>query len=432
MRTAGIIFGLAFVSATPDRVTAADDPGRLGPIVARLGSPDFSEREQASRDLWHLGTDALDGIEAMRKTVADPETRRRLDEIIAKLELARLTTPTRVTIQLSDATQEKAFARIAKESGYDIKASGLQAGSKRSYDMTDVPFWQAVDTVCVDAGATAQHQDDEGNLRVYNNSSYSPYVAYSGPFKIVATNVNASQSLQLANISRDNPHTNSGDSLNIGFQIYAEPKTPLVGVGPVVVDKAIDENGSSLVRRDDNQSRTSRYSSRMNYRSFNMSASANLARSDRNARTIKELHGTVPVMILTEIRPEITISELVAEKEYNGEGKAFKLTVTEVVDLKPGIGFTAKFDRKGGDPNDYSWYNTLRQRVAVLDKDGNKFASNGVNYQQSSQSTCTLKMTFRPQDANGRKLGKPAKLVVYDWITSTTDLAFTFKDVPLP
>ena len=431
MRVAGYTIGLAFVIAALGPAGASDDTTELGPIVARLGSPDFREREQASRDLWALGADALAGIEALRKSVRDPEARRRLGEIADKLAFARLTEPTRVTLDLTDTTAAKAFDRIAKASGYKIITSGLPADVRHTYRFVEVPFWAAVDAVSADAGCTAQHSDDQGNLRVYANNSYSPYVAYSGPFKIVATNINAGQSLQLAGIQRDQPLAGANDSLNLNLQIYAEAKTPMVAVGQPEILSAVDEDGRSLVPRNTNRS-TSRYPTRMNYRSFNMSTSVNLSRTDRAARTIKEIEGTIPVMVLAEVRPGITIDKLEAGKEYKGESETFHMTLTDVVDLKPGIGFTIKFDRKDGDPNDYSWYNTLRQRVAVFDGKGKEFASNGVNFQQSSQSTCTLKMTYRPQDANGGKVGKPGSLVVYDWITRTTDVTFTLKDVPMP
>lgn len=433
MGRTGLAAGIAALTFGT-QASAADLPPETVPqLVQKLGSPNFREREQASRDLMTIGPDALSSVRALVDRVEDPEARQRLNTIAAKLELNRLTAPTRVTLSLKNATAKAALTEIGKQSGYKFLLNDVGDKSKSiTLDLRNVPFWEAVDTVCNAAGITPNPQDENGTLGVYYSNTYNPFAAYSGPIKIVATNINASQNLQLSSIPRHQPVPQSNDYLNLNLQLFAEPKAPLVGVGQVVPTRVEDEDGNSLLLRPDADSyRTSYYPPTASYRSYNLSTSATLWRSGRTSKRIKLFQAKVPVLILTETRPEATVTNLLKDKTHKAAGKTFDLTLTDVVDRNPGIALTATFARKGGDPNDYSWTNTLTQRIAVLDEKGNTFSINNIEYESQGPANSTIKFEFTPQGGNG-KVGKPDRLIVYEWLTQQTELSFELRDIPLP
>lgn len=83
-----------------------------------------------------------------------------------------------------------------------------------------------------------------------------------------------------------------------------------------------------------------------------------------------------------------------------------------------------------GDPNDYSWTNSLHQRLELYDDKGQKYRSFGLTEQNIGPNVATLTAQFGG-DGN-MKLGKPAKFAVVEWVPLNRELEFTLKDVPLP
>lgn len=438
MRRTGLAIGGLLIGF--GSVLAGDAPFPLvaHPIQAhavRLGSPLFHEREAASRDLLKLGPVALKGIRALSQSTEDPEVRRRLELIAARLERNQLTSPTRVTLHAKSLSAKDALNAISRQTGYKIQVNGVgNEARKFDFDFDQMPFWQAVDTVANMAGLSINPQDNNGTLGVYYSNTYNPYTAYVGPFKIVATNINANQNLQLAGLPRNTPSTRANDYLAINFQIYAEPKVPIVGIGQVIPVKVTDENGNSLMPRENNQRHRSHYSpARPNYRSFNQSASVTLSRFDRDTRTVREFRGKMPVLILTETKPEITITGLLAAKEHKATAANIEVTMTNIAEVNGGAELTATFSRKNGDPNDYSWNNTITQRISVTDADGNVFGLNSIDYLNQNPNSCTIKFQFQPNGVPVKgKFGKPTKFVLTEWVTELTELDFSVQEIPLP
>lgn len=423
-------FGSTWAADTP---MPADHPPVLG-HVARLGSPLFHEREAASRHLLTLGPDALQAIRTLMKTAEDPEIRRRLEQIAAQLERNHLVSPTRVTLHAKSISARSALMEIARQTGYKIQVNSIGNESQKfDFQLDRMPFWQAIDTVANAAGLSVNPQDNHGTLGVYFSNTYNPYVAYSGPFKIVATNINANQNLQLANLPRQTPSTRANDHLAVNFQIYAEPKVPLVGIGQIIPIKVADEHGNSMMPHIAPHLHRSHYNpARPNYRSFNQSTSVTLSRADRDSTTIREFRGKIPILILTETKPEITINNLLAAKEHKATATNIEITMTGVAELNPGVELTATFTRKNGDPNDYSWNNTITQRIIITDANGNTFNMNNIDYQNQNPNSCTIKFQFMPNRVGNRKVGKPTKFVLTEWVTELVELDFGVREIPLP
>jgi hypothetical protein len=149
------------------------------------------------------------------------------------------------------------------------------------------------------------------------------------------------------------------------------------------------------------------------------------------ARTVKLLRGSVPVTLLAEQKPEIVIEKILEVKKKKFEGKEANLEIEDVKEM-PGqsvqVMFTARRNSKDTQ-YDYTWTNSLQQRVELTDAKGGKFMANGMNWNNNTPTS--VQGTFIFTDPTG-KLGKPAKLTYFGWVTVQHQVDFEFHDLPLP
>jgi hypothetical protein len=430
MRPTPTLAVLAALAAPP---AFADDPPALDTLVEQLGDPDYRTREAAGKHLAAAGDRAIPALRAALAAKPDPETARRLTVLVARLDADRLTTARRVTLKNKSLSAKAALAEVARQSGYPVRADGLDDDARYAFDLDNVPFWQALDRVCDAAGLTANLQDDTGAVTVFANDSANPFVAYAGPFRVVAASVTANQNIHLSGLPRAAPFARQPDYVSVNFQVMSEPKAPLIGVGQVEPVRAVDDTGGSLVpAADPAQPRTSYYPAQPAYRSYNLSATLNLARSSRAATEIRELRAKVPVLVLSDTRPDVVVPDLLAAKGRRVGGRELDVEISNVV-AEPGglVTVTLLVTRRVGSPDDYVWLNGLSQRVEVHDAAGRKVPLGSVDQTTSGPNATTLTLQFGPA-AGGKKASKPARLVVVEWVTITKDVEFTMKHVPLP
>ncbi|MBL8798401.1 MAG: hypothetical protein JNM56_31185, partial [Planctomycetia bacterium] len=126
----------------------------LDRLVRQLGSDSFSDREAAMKALDDIGLPALPALKKAAQSL-DAETRRRAEELVARIEKrqesARLLAPTKVSLQLQDVPLPEAVAELAKLSGQPVKLGGdvsKLAERKVSLEFKEVPFWEALDRFC--------------------------------------------------------------------------------------------------------------------------------------------------------------------------------------------------------------------------------------------------------------------------------------------
>ncbi len=125
-------------------------------LVEQLGSPDFAEREDATKRLEELGATAIEALRVGAKSM-NAETALRAQELLRKAErrLAHEKTlaPTLVTLDAKEQPLKAVLADLSKQTKYELVLGGLkteQLASKRVSVSTDgeVPFWKAVLQVC--------------------------------------------------------------------------------------------------------------------------------------------------------------------------------------------------------------------------------------------------------------------------------------------
>ncbi len=423
---------------TPPQLPAVEpsiQAAQVRPLIARLGSDDYRTRETAGKAIHAMGDRAIPTLRQALKTIDDPEVARRVQVLARTLDAERLGTARKVTLKFVRRPVKAILAEIAQHTGYALQNDGVGGDEKAlySFDFHETPFWQALDKVCEAAGLTANQQDDDGTLTVSFTDTTNPHTAYSGPFKILATNINSGRSVQLSGLNRRQPNAKQPESLNLNLSVQAEPKAPIVGIGSVVLTKAIDDSGASLVpfEQEGNPS-TSFYPPPVAaYKSFAQGFSIPLSRADRTSTSIKELRGKVSVALLSETRPELVIDDLLKVKKQRFTGRTVEVEVVSTDWQNATVTIEMIVRQRNADPEDYAWTNTVYQRLEVLDANGVKYQFGGLTNQNVGPAVISMTAQYlAPQ--NGRKIGPPVKLQYVEWITVIREVTFAFKDIPLP
>lgn len=409
---------------------------QVQPLLDALASPDFKTREKASKELLNGDERALPHlIDAMGKTDS-PEAHRRLEVLVGKLKRERVLRPTRVTVKADGQTPKAVLKDICRQAGYTLVGEPNDGGRVK-LDLADVPFWEAVEKVCGPHGITvAVNNDaaDRGVLSAYGSGSLSPYTHTTGPFRFVAQSINTNKSVQLSDLSRGGGSPRS-EYISFSGAVWSEPKLPMVAVGQVRLTKATDDQGASML--DPNADANApppdeRLGRDSYYRTHNQSFSLALVRGGKEATSIKELRGVLPVAVLVDVRAELEVEDVSKVKGKKFAGRAVDVEVHETTEANGTVSvkltLTPRVTPQEGD--NYSWWSSVPQRLVLVDEDGTRFVNAGVTDQVQAAAAVTMTAQFQPPE--GRKKMAPASLLLTYWVTEQRDVEFAFKDVPLP
>lgn len=419
-----------FPSSVAAEVAPPVPPDRIRAAVAGLGHADFETRERAHADILALGEKAYAQLRRALPAVTDAETRRRLTAILQKMDGDRLTTARRVTLVATRVTAPEAFRRVARQAGYRLRAEALGDDFEKKrvheFSLTNVPFWEAIDAIGNASGLGVQVEED-GLIRVYNQDAFNPHVAYSGPFRFVANQVNANRFLTLGGLSRQSLSAPNPEQLGLNLTVFAEPKATIVGTrGPWVV-KVLDEAGKPVTQAA--QDTTTSFSGG-GYKSFAHNLHVSFHRPARESLTIKELRAKAGIVVLTETKPDAVVPDLAKAKGTRVVGRTATVEVTDVAVAPGHLTVTLSVTNPAGNPNDFQWANALWQRFEATDASAAPYAVNvtNTNHVNGQHVTCTFLVT--PPD--GAKLDKVVSFTLVEWVTKSLDVEFTFKDVPMP
>lgn len=407
---------------------------QVQPLIEALGSKDYKTREKASKDLLAADDRVLPHLEEAMNTTDSPEVQRRLEVIVERMKQNRALRASRVSVHARGLSAKTVLKDICRQAGYTLTGEVGDA-AKVTLDLDDVPFWEAVEKVCDPLGLTLDPNgggEERAALNVYAADTTNPFTSVSGPFKFVATNISSSKNIQLSGLPRRGGGNPANEYINMNAQVFAEPKLPIVAVGPARLTKAVDDKGESLTDPSDGQPTSAPLTNAGYYRTFSQSLSFNLARGHKDATTAKEVRGVVPMLLLVDVKAELEIDDILTVKKKKFTARSCDLEVVEVTEangvVSAKVVFTPRTQPDDGD--NYSWWSTLPQRVVLADDKGVRFVNAGATEEQQSPAavTCTLQFT-PPAD---RKKMKPATLMLTYWVTVQQDVEFVFKNVPLP
>lgn len=150
------VSGLVPGNAAPAPQTTG--PEKIAQLIERMGSADFTERENANLQLEAIGVPALESLRKATKS-DDPEIRRRAEELVGKLERRAATekalAPKKVRLTFKETPLLEALLSLHKQSGFDIELQDPEGKLKSrtvTLDTGEVSFWEALDSFCLKAG----------------------------------------------------------------------------------------------------------------------------------------------------------------------------------------------------------------------------------------------------------------------------------------
>jgi hypothetical protein len=128
-----------------------------------------------------------------------------------------------------------------------------------------------------------------------------------------------------------------------------------------------------------------------------------------------------PIVITDKVLTSKGLKKSVGDVEFNIEN----------VQKMPNNQFQIKFTvTNKGKAEDYTWMNTLYQRIELQDEKGNKFQNWGSSWGGNGANHVNLTLTY--QHFGPGKAPEPARFVYQHWVTRQHDIHFEFKDVLLP
>ena len=402
----------------------------LEKLIQNLGSRDYKTREAASHALESCGFESLPRIRKALDATTNAEARKRLTALVQNLERAEILSPKRLTINLIDRPLAQALKEITKQTGYPIVN---QSGNNPNVtlEMRNATFWEVLDRLCLVGGFTVYYNEGQGLVLSYNDY-FTPCIAYRGPFKVVANNFSYNKTMSFGPIPR-NPvnHQSRTESLTFSFTLHSEPKLPIMSVGVPRVLEAVDENGVSMAPQQSPHEVS--YHSYSGYRTLIHGSSVSLNWPNKEAHLVKRLRIVLPVTLLSQQKPDISVENLLKIKEQKFTGSSAELQIHEVKETNNKTQYQIRLTARNTMPNasqDYSWANSVPQRVEVLDAKGHKLYSQGYSYENSSPSH--MQATFSFGTNGDAAIGPPVKLVFNHWSMMSHQIEFEFKDLQLP
>ena len=230
---------LAVTAALAASVAFAQDEGRIDELIKKLGSEEFTAREQAQAELVKLGAPALEKLKAAMQS-PDPEISLRSRQIVEQIRHNRvvesvLSSGTQVTIGLKDAGADEAARALGAAAGYKIELPEALAQKKVSLEFDRAEFLRALDSLARQLNASYRFAGATGVV-----FSEEPFVdapsAYAGPFKFKVLKIRT---------TTDNEITRKTSEIEFTLGVESEPSVKPVERSLRVVE-AVEESGKKL------------------------------------------------------------------------------------------------------------------------------------------------------------------------------------------
>ena len=437
---------------TPPVVADKPPTPAVAAHITALGSADYKAREKAGRDLETLGEAVLPDLRRAMSATEDPESRRRLEVLVQRMEQFRLLSAKRVTLSMKDKSAKEVYSEIAKQTGYKIDYQAPTDG-KYSFEFDNLPFWMAVDKINDTARLGFQQNGEDHSFQVTGNSGgLTPHVAYAGPYRLVANQIGSQKNVPLTG-GQQAFGNRQNETITLNFDIYSEPKNPILSVQQAELISATDNSGASLVPPKVEMPQHFRhhayYYNGQNYMGHQANGMLQLTRGAKDAVRIRSVKGKMGVTLLSGSVPDVVINDPLKSKDLKLVGRSVEIDYTSMTEANGQYTATLSARKAGAQESpffDYSWSQNFWSKIELVDDKGERFRCTPtmINYTGTGiNMTVVFGMNqpgpfgIGPGGPGGPKgaapkLGKPVKLVVNEWLQATNEVSFEFKDIPLP
>ena len=455
----GYILVSVLLSSSPSLDLA--DPTAL---IAELGASRFSRREAAEAAIARMGRAAIPMLRASR-THPDLEIRDRAAGLLRRIEASLLTEPTNILLDFNDVSLVEAMTTINQRDGLRLNLAPENPAVWAERRLTlrsaePLPFWKAIDALCGAAGLHTvlggQTEFDQGEtgLSLYDGFASSQGLFDDrGPFRIQLTSLHYQSEVHLGSEHGETrggtlpPSSRAGtgrataaSSRQFFLQLVvgAEPRLAIVPGGPAQVTEAIDEQGRSLVAP--HRPKLIRHDS--GYQGVSPSplvhVRLDLNYPDPPATRIKRIRGTIPLVVSTR-RPDplvIPLADAASHQFRQGRmaikvGPSQKEGPDQMTSIELNITANERAAAQADGPlaaADDPLAIASPQHLEILDAEGRMipwFPTRSI----SDGATATVTLTLIDR---GVVPGVPTAIRYHDLISDRTEVAFEFRDLPMP
>ncbi|HEY7327434.1 MAG TPA: hypothetical protein VH592_07340 [Gemmataceae bacterium] len=383
-----LVAGLMVLFSLPSPADETASKEKIDKLIEQLGSGSFAEREKASKDLAAIGMPALEALRKAAKS-EDAEIRKRAEDILPKIERqaesVRVLTPKRMTLTYKDTPLGEAVDDFHKKSGYNIQLhdpDGKLKERKITLDSGETTFWHALGLFCDKAELTEASLEDL--MRVPQPPGGGLGAPAAGPFpggafvkgmggmpgrfglngqlflrdgKARALHTDDRSAVRIRVTGKPAPvlfGTIPDGEFGVTLEVSPEPKLQWQYYQSIHIDTAVDDQDQKLSQvipqveavagagagnpgiavqgavgggvKFQQMQMIARQ--RMMWGGLNQQVPVQLKKGAKEAKSLKELKGTVTAQMLTEARPVITADNLdkAAGKSFKGdEGGEIKI-----------------------------------------------------------------------------------------------------------
>jgi hypothetical protein len=434
---------------------SSSDPAGL---VEQLGSTRYALRVSAEGELARLGRSALPALRAARDS-KDAEIRTRAISLVSRIEQDLLLQATPIGLDFRDVPLAEAIESIGRQAGPGLSLAPDERPTLAGRRITlrshaPLPFWEAIDSLCSagdlhpSTGDRADRGGVDGLLVLLDGPRVVPgLVSDDRAFRVVLSSVHYQSEIQLAPSVRGSQPDASGDGVRpvdratrefyLQLALTAEPRLAIARDGPVRVISAVDDQGRSLSSPADPG--TFRQSS--GYFGLNPSSllrlRVDLSYPEPPSHRIKVLRGVIPVIVaarksdplvvpLAGSRGKLFRDDEVALTLIDHRAASNDQPSTIQVAIRP-LGAVENPIRPGhGEPLAYR-PDSFQQQIEVIDAQGRPlpwFPSSSFYDGEETRLTMTVGTRVAP--------GAPATLRYHGLLSARSEVAFEFRDVPIP
>jgi hypothetical protein len=418
-------------------------------LSRQLGSPRFSERQEAAAALEALGDEALPALRGAR-TAQDPEVRSRAAVLADAIERRRLLRPTRVRLDFRDQPPEEVIRALADRSGIPLRLIPGERpvrlpGRITLLDPAPIPFWEALDRLCHAAGL----QPSLGVPPPIDGRSEAPglllqpgpplrFLSDHGPFRVWAVRFHHQRDLVFDREPADPAPPAADEQFFLQLQVLVEPRLWVRQAGPVRRLVALDDRGQTLVpggrNGPDDEDAFGVYDGLGQETVLPLTIP--LRHPGPAGRSIKTLRGSVPVVVSART-PDPLVIPLAGAAGKTFRAADASLTIHEVNDdpMQPRATVDLTVRNEGrpeqavpGSPEFFGNRapEMVQNRIEILDARGKVLQAFPTRTQATTGET---RMTLMILPADG---GVPTHIRYYDLARATAEATFEFTGIPIP
>lgn len=222
----------------PGLRTQQADPEAL---ARDLSHPDIAVREEATRRLVELGTQAVPALRRLAEA-ADTEARQRAHQALAQIDLAerlRRVCPSRppLTLRLDRVPLEDAVREISRRTGIRLSAEGIPPGRRVTLSLDRATLLEALDRLCRHLGDAQWTPDGPDRATLSPVPFVDRPACYAGAFKV---------SLGRLDLYRTSTFRDNLGFVALHLQAEAEPGACPLGSPTFALDEVLDDQGRAL------------------------------------------------------------------------------------------------------------------------------------------------------------------------------------------